>query len=53
MPRRHEIIINSIALYYYVLQTSSFLDDSEETKEKIQKIRKTAYDLIIKYERFF
>lgn len=53
VPRRHEIIINSIALYYYVLQTSSFLDDSEETKEKIQKIRKTAYDLIIKYESSF
>ena len=40
VPRRHEIIINSIALYYYVLQTPSFLDEVKKLKKKFKEIKK-------------
>jgi Glycosyltransferases involved in cell wall biogenesis len=51
--RRHEIIINSIALYYYSIQTASFLDGSAETKQKLDKINAEAYRLITTYKESF
>jgi hypothetical protein len=51
--RRHEIIINSIALYYYSIQTASFLDGTPETQKKLDRINAEAYRLIITYEDSF
>jgi glycosyltransferase involved in cell wall biosynthesis len=51
--RRHEIIINSIALYFYSIQTASFLDGTPETEVKLKKINAEAYRLICTYEDSF
>jgi glycosyltransferase involved in cell wall biosynthesis len=51
--RRHEIIINSIALYYYSIQTASFLDGTPESKQKVDRINAEAYRLICTYRDSF